>query len=421
MWYRNDHRPRLFLWTLSLAIAIIMVWAYMVEVQQVVRAQGKVIPTGNNKLVQHLEGGIISEILVKEGDIVEQGQVLFKIKNEFNTAELRALDIERLSLLIKLYRIRTQLAGKQEIIFPNTLVEQAPKVVASEQKLLNDIYSNYIKEQQILQAAWKRKQHRIKELTTQKKNLKIELDLVNKELKLNEQLEKKGAASVRDVLESQKRYRSLKTTYDKVSFSIPTAKSESKEAHSRYEQLQTDYKLKLQEELIKTQATMAKVDAKRKAFQDRLVRSDVLASVKGIVNRLMINTVGGIIRSGDPLASITPLGKSLVIEAKVREADRAEIWIGQPVKVKLRAYDHTTYGSLDGEISLISADSFVENRESNHYFYQVQIKIEQAIDENHPILPGMISDVDMLTGKKRVLAYLTGPILRSWDRALQEQ
>lgn len=421
MWYRNNRRPRLLLWTLSLSVLILILWSYFVEIQQVVRAQGKVVPTGNNKLVQHLEGGIVSDILVKEGDIVEKGQVLFKIKNKFNVAELKALEIERISLVIRLYRIRTQLADKQKIKFPQSLIDQAPKVAKSEQTLLNDIYLNYTKEQQILQSAWTRKEHRIKDLSTQRVNLEKELSLARKEWNLNKKLQSKGAASERDVLDSQKRYQSIKTSYDRISLSIPTARSESQEAWSRYEQIKTDYKLKLQEELIKVQASMAKVNAKREAYRDRLERSDVVASVKGIVNKLMVNTVGGIIRSGDPLASLTPLGKSLVIEAKVREADRAEIWLGQPVKVKLRAYDHTTYGSLNGEITLIGADSFNDNRQINQYYYQVQIKVDQAISEDHPILPGMLSDVDMLTGKKKVLAYLTGPIMRSWSRALQEQ
>ena len=421
MWYRNSRRPRIFLWTLSLSVFIIILWAYLVEIQQVVRAQGKVVPTGNNKIVQHLEGGIIAEILVAEGDVVEKGQILFRIKNEFNTAELKALEIERLSSLIKLYRIRTQLANKQKIEFPKELEQRAPKVLASEQKLLQDIYLNYIKERQILTSAWRRKQHRIRELTAQKTNLEKELKLAQKELGLNKQLQAKGAASERDVLDSQKRYQTIKTSYDRISFSIPTARSEAKEALSRMEQVTTDYKLQLQQELIKTQAIIAKIDAKQKAFKDRLQRSDVVASVKGIINKLMVNTVGGIVRSGEPLASLTPLGKSLIVEAKVREADRAEIWLGQPVKVKLRAYDHTTFGSLDGEIVLISADSFSDNRQIDQYYYSVQIKIQQEISADNPILPGMLSDVDMLTGKKRILAYLTGPILRSWSRALQEQ
>jgi HlyD family secretion protein/adhesin transport system membrane fusion protein len=421
MWYRNNRRPRIFLWTLALSVILLIVWSYLVEIEQVVRAQGKVVPTGNNKLVQHLEGGIIAEILVQEGDIVEEGQPLFRIKNEFNKAELTSLEIERISLLIKLYRIRSQLEDKQNIVVPEELENRAPKVVASERVLLKDIYLNYVKRQQVLSSVWKRKQHRIKELTTQRKNLEKELELAKQEWKLSEKLLSKGAASEREVLDSQKRYQTIKTSYDRIYFSIPTARAESKEALGRYEQIKTDYKLKLQEELIKVQSNIAKIETKQKAFRDRQLRSEIVSSVKGIINKLMVNTIGGIIRPGDALASLTPLDTSLIIEAKVREADRAEIWLGQPVKVKLRAYDHTTHGSLDGEIVLISADSFSDNRQIDQYHYQVQIKVQQKINSDKPILPGMLSDVDMLTGKKRVLTYLTGPILRAWSRALQEQ
>ena len=421
MWYYKRSNPRWVLWLTSLSFMVIIAWMYFSTIQLVVRAQGKIVPSGQNKVVQHLEGGIVAEILIAEGDVVDQGQVLFRIKNEAVKADLRELEISKQAFEAKSYRLQALINNETQLVFPKQF--NASEIIKrAEQRLFENALDDFVQEQNVLNSSYERHKNKVKELQNQKANLSKEIDLALKDLQINQTLQTKGAASQKDVLDSQKRLQSIKTNFDRINLSIPTAKSEQQEALSKLRKSRSNFQLRLREELNKVTLNIQRLDAKLTASSDVEQRSDVLSSVRGIVNKLLVNTIGGIIQPGESLASITPQDENLIVEAKVKEADRGEIWLGQEARVKFRAYDFSRFGSLTGKIAFISPDSSNDQRNPNHYFYRVNIIVnQQQLAEDKPILPGMLTDVDLLADSKSILSIILGPIMKSWNRALTDQ
>ena len=421
MWYYKRSNPRLVLWLASLSIAVCFVWMYFSTIQMVVRAEGKVVPSGQNKVVQHLEGGIVSEILVSEGDAVEAGQVLFRIKNEFISANLRELRLSQQVLKARSFRLQSLLDGKETLQFPADFMDSS-EIRRAEIQLFDDARNDFMSELEVLNSIFRRKQSQVKELVQQLQNLKKELQLAQRDVDINRQLLSKGAGSEKEVLDSQKRFQAIQTNLDSVQLSIPVARAEQQEVQSKLQKSRSNFQLELRKELNDASINLKKVESQIEATTDVKQRSEVVSSVNGIINKLYVNTIGGIIQPGDLLASITPVDDSLIIEARVKEADRGEIWLGQDARIKFRAYDFSRYGSLDGKINFISPDSSADNRIPNDYFYRVNIVVnQQKLADDKPILPGMLSDVDLLAESKSVLSIILGPIVKAWSVALTDQ
>ncbi len=415
----NNKIPSVTIWLLALFVFSFVAWSSFMEIEQVVRAEGRVIPSGQNKQIQHLEGGIVSEILVAEGDIVNINQPLFRISNSSAKAQLQTLDIEKIALEARIVRIKVQLANKKEIHFPKYIEEKSPEMVSNELKLMHSQQRNFENQQRVLKDSVGHKQLKLEEERIRVQNLNRELKFAQEDYELIKQLEKSGAVSKREILSTKQRIQAIRTRLEASQATIPSAKAEINEAKSRYSQNISNYQLKLQEELNTDQLDLDKILEQQKAGAERQSREEILSPVNGIVNQLFINTQGGIIKPGDSLADITPLDDTLIIEAKIKAKDRADVWLGQEVKAKVSAYDFAVFGSLDGIIIALSPDSSNDNR--GEFFYTAKIKVNKTnFGPSNPIIPGMLSQVDILTGKKTILNYLINPIRRGWQNALQE-
>jgi membrane fusion protein, adhesin transport system len=372
------------LWFSLLAVVAFVLWAAFADIDQVTRAQGSVIASSRTQVIQSLEGGIAAEIRVREGDVVEKGQVLVRLdrtKVEASYLESRARAVGLAAILL---RLKAETFGTP-LRFPPSMLKNYPEITNAQQTL-------YEKRQRALQ----------EELASIEKGVALALQ----ELALNEPLLKTGDVSEVDVLRLRRQ--------------ITDLEAQATNKRNRYFQ-------DAQAELAKAEEDLAGVEQVVAQRKDQLDRIELTAPVRGIVKNVRMTTVGGVVRPGDEVMQIVPTQDNLLIEAKVRPADAAFLKPGLPATIKLDAYDYTIYGSLKGELTYISADTFSEeNRAVDQTYYRVHVettdrRLSAKGGERIEIIPGMTGTVEVTTGSNTVLRYLVKPIAKAANEALRER
>ncbi len=405
---------------IMLFFTVFLVWASFSEIDEVVRGIGKVVPSGQTKILQNLEGGIISNIKVKEGDNVDKGQVIYTLSNEFFKADQKSKEIDLLAFRASEIRLKASIDGKEKIYFPKDLVNNIPDIIHNEIRIFNEDLHNRKSKIEIVQDQLKQKKYKLRESEIKFENLTLELNLAQANMKILENLYRKDAVSKKEYLSELSKKQGIVTKLSQTRNSIPIIKEEIKEAISKIETVKSDIRTKHLQKYSSIKAEINKLIEKNKANADREVRKDVVSPVNGIINKLHFYTVGGIVKAGDQMAEITPLEDSLTIEAKINTSDRALIWNGQKVSVEITAYDFSKYGLLHGKLIFISPDSF-ENRDGTVY-YTVKVKADtNQFAPDLPILPGMVANINILTGKKTILQYIIKPLKNISKNALVEQ
>lgn len=395
-------------------------WASFSEIDEVVRGTGKIVPSGQTKILQNLEGGIISEIKVKEGDNVNKGQIIYTLSNEFFKADLKSKELDLLSFQAAEQRLEASIAQKQTIEFSEDLIEKIPFIIENERRIFFEDLKNNNTKIEIAKDQLKQKEYKLKEAQTKFENLNLELNLAQTNMKILESLYKKKVVSKKDYITELSKKQNIVTKLSETRNNIPIIKEEIEEAKKKIETVRSEIKSKYLKKYSMLKAEINKLIEKSKADSDREQRKDVISPVNGIINKLYFHTIGGIVKSGDKLAEITPIEDSLTIEARVGTSSRAQIWSGQDVSVEITAYDFSKYGLLNGKLISISPDSF-EDRTGNIY-YLVKVKVDNnQFAPNLPILPGMIANINILTGKKTIIEYIIKPLKDISRNALGEQ
>lgn len=395
-------------------------WAFFSEIDEVVRGAGKVVPSGQTKILQNLEGGIISDIKVKEGDTVKKGQIIYTLSNEFFKADLRSKEIDLLAYKASATRLIASIDEKEKVFFSKELVDNIPDIIENERRIFQEDYDNRITKINIAQDQLKQKQFKLKEAQTKFDNLSIELNLAQVNMKILEKLYKKKVVSKKDYIFELSKKQSIVTKLSETRNSIPIIQEEIEESLNRIKTVKSEIRTKHLKKYSALKAEINKLIEKNKANTDRELRKDVVSPVNGIINKLYFYTYGGIVKPGDKMAEITPIADSLTIEAKIKTSDRAFVWSGQDVSVEITAYDFSKYGLLKGKLVTISADSF-EDRSGN-VFYITKIKADaNQFAPDLPILPGMVANVNILTGKKTILEYIIKPLKNIGKNAMVEQ
>jgi adhesin transport system membrane fusion protein len=403
----------------AITLAALIAWASLFSIDEAVKGQGRTIPSSQNKTVQHLEGGIVADIMVQEGQMVERDQILFRVQNESSASTLRENTVRQQNLEAVLVRLHAEIDDKP-LEFPAQMKKDIPAIVSNEEQQYRSRRQQRGEALQILADQIAQKSHSLEELRAKEDNLKRELDTASEQYKIASDLHRAGAASTNRKLDAKARMDRLRTEYGTASRSIPVTESEMNEARARLEEARARQKNELLEELRKTTLESNQLAERLKADRDRMVRTDVVASVKGIVNRLYVHTIGGTVRPGEVLAEITPLDDSVIVEARIAPEHRAKIWVGQDVKVKITAYEYATYGTLPGKVLDISADSFGDEQSRSPY-YRVKITIDAGkLDKDKKIMPGMMTEVNILTGKRTVMDYLLRPLRQVREDAFKE-
>jgi len=395
---------------IMLLFTVFIVWATYSEIDEVVRGEGKVVPSGQTKILQHLEGGIVSKILVNEGDVINKGDKLYELSQAFFTADLKTKEIKLKSLQARALRIMSEVNLEEDLIFSNDLTNTIPSIVENEKEIfLQDTQSN-MQRIQIEEDKLKQKILKHKELKSKLENLNLELRLSRENMKILDNMYKKKVVSKQKYLKELQLKQSLVTKVANTRNSLPIVQQEINEALSKIKSVKAEIKTKLLKEYSKVQIEISTLTQSAIANKDRNDRKAIVSPVNGTIQKLYFYTVGGIIKPGDKVAEITPMNDSLIIEARIKTSDRALVYSGQDVKIAITAYDTSKYGLLKGKVLFISSDSNMDQRTSALY-YLVRVKANlEGFAPNLPILPGMVANINILTGKKTIMQYIIKPL-----------
>jgi membrane fusion protein, adhesin transport system len=420
------HAPRgfahLLLFVIVAFFAAFFAWASWAELDEVTRGDGKVIPSRHVQVVQNLEGGIVAEMLVREGAIVERGQVLVRIDDVRAASSLRESRTRHLALLGALGRLRAEV-DETALAFPPEVVAEAPQVAQNERALYHAREEALASELGVLRSQAAQREQELTELATRLEQLERSHALALEELEITEPLAASRVVSKVQLLRLQREVSDLAGELETTRLAVPRVEAALGEANRRIEERELSFRAEAQRELNAVQAEAAALAEVIAAEADMVSRTEVRSPVRGTVKQLFVTTVGGVIQPGADLIEIVPLEDNLLVEARVRPADIAFLHPGQPAVVKVTAYDFAIYGGLDAVVEGISADTITDERGES--FYRVRVRTHdialQEAGEPLPIIPGMTTQVDILTGEKTVLDYLLGPILRAKERALRER
>ncbi len=419
---KNSRASQWIIWMIFITLIWLIVWAYFAEIDELTRGVGKVIPSKQVQVIQNLEGGIVSEILVDEGEIVEKDQILLKIDDTTFASSYEENNLRLLELQAQALRLSAEVSGK-ETHSMNAVSKEMKPFIEHERSLYQLNKRQLAQKLNILREQITQRRHELKEAQSKYGQLREDYKLIKQEVEITRPLVKKGIVSQVEFLQLSRQASGIKGEMDSVKLSIPRTRSTIKEAQNKMQEAKLDFKHDAKEELNKVQAEIARISESSDALEDRVKRTLVRSPVKGIVQRLLVNTINGVIQPGMDIVEIIPFNDKLLIETKIKPSDIAYLYPGQPAKVKFTAYDFSIYGSLDGKVVWISADTITD--EEGNAFYLVRIKTTKNYLEfegkKHDILVGMVANVDIITGQKSVLDFILKPILKVRQAALRER
>jgi adhesin transport system membrane fusion protein len=421
---------RIFAHLLLAAVVLFMtsfiVWASMATLDEVTRGEGRVIPSSKIQVIQNLEGGIVAEILVSEGSVVDKGQVLLRIENTAAEADLGELQQRRLSALAAVARLQAEQSDTEGLapIFPEDLTRDGPEIAAAELSLFNVRQQQLRSQIQILEDQVAQRQQEMQELDSKLAGLRSSYALASQELEITRPLAEQGVVAKVELLRLEREVLDLKSQIDATNLAKPRAESALNEAQRRIDERLVTFRSEAATELAKRQAELASLTQALTADSDRVQRTEVRSPVHGTVKEIKVRTVGGVVQPGQDLMEIVPIEDTLLVEAQVRPSDIAFMYPNQKAVVKISAYDFSIYGGLDAVVEQISADA-IEDKEKGESFFRIYLRTDRnylgTAEDPLPIIPGMTASVDILTGEKTVMEYLMKPILRARNDALRER
>lgn len=377
--------PSMTIWMITASVVVFLLWAAVAWVDEIVRAPGEVVSSSRPQIIQNLEGGILAELNVAEGDVVEPGQTLARLYGTQYQAAVDELSDQIAALEIRRLRLEAEMAGNGSFAVPDPLQAQVPDIVASERALLVARLSDYtarVKGAQEVQAQ------------------------SGKELDLLEKMFEREIAPLIEVTRARKAY---------------------SDASNRLSEAVTTTELERAQDYSNTQGELASLRQKMKLSQDQLARTVLVAPMRGVVNKLSVTTIGGVVRPGEEIMHLIPIDEQMFIEAKVNPRDIASVRLDQDATIKLSAYDYTVFGTLKAKVTFISADTFKDDRSRNpdgdpHYKVMLRVDANQLSERQASLKfrPGMQAEVELQTGGKTVLTYLTKPLYKSRE-ALRER
>jgi len=413
-------RKVLYFWVV--AIFGFIIWANFAMIDEIVRGDGEIIPSGENQMVQNLEGGIVEEILISEGQEVKKDQILLRIDNKKSQSSFSSNEVKANALEAKIIRLKAESTGSEL-----TISEEDGTRLST---LLDNEKSLYLTNKQQIDAKLStvteklnQKMQELSEAKTHLEHLKSSLNIIRQEVAMTKPMVAKGVKSRIDFLKLKREENDIEDKYNSTKKSIPRLRSMVKEAQQSIEEtklaFRSDAKVKLNEAITELHS----LRADSTALKDQVDRTVVRSPMDGIVQRLFVHTLGGVVRPGADIVEIVPSGQALLVEVKVKPADIAFIYFSQHAIVKFSAYDFSIYGGLEGEVVHISADTIKD--EKDNVFYTVRIKTTKNYLGNKEkplkIIPGMTVNVDIITGKKSVLDYILKPILKTKQYTFTER
>ncbi len=402
---------------------LFIIWANLATLDEVTRGIGKVIPSSEVQALQSLDPGIVDEFLVKEGDFVEKGQVIMRLRDIEASSDLGANRARYLGLLASIARLQAEAEGRNNVDFPDEVKKEAADSVKEE---LNAFHANMLQlkgQKNVLQKQLDQREQELDELNTRIGDLKGVIHLQRKEMEMIAPLVERGSAPKLELMQLERGMKERTTELNSLKTSAPRVQSSIEEAKGRLEEVQQTVRAEAQEKLAEKLNQLNEIRERLSGLQERKGRKEIKSPVSGTIQELTVNTVGGVVRAGEDLIKIVPRDDQLIVEGRINPSDRAFIYPGQQAVIKITAYDFSIYGGLKGELLDISADTFED--ENGNPFYRVRLRTHETEikrkGEVLPIIPGMIASVDILTGKKTVMQYLLKPFVKTIDNAMNER
>jgi adhesin transport system membrane fusion protein len=406
------------------AVVIVgLIWARLATLDEVTSGEGRVIPSSQLQVVQTLEGGIVREILIREGDRVEKDQVIMQIDDTGFASNLGELRQRRYALRAEIARLIAEANDSDRIADDPVLEREAPDTRAAEEEVFLARRSRREQEVSILSEQLIQKEQELMELQARKAKLQATKEPLDREVALTTRMNERGVVPEIELLRLRREAAEMAGEMAMVEAGLPRAESAIVEARNRIDNARAAVRAEARERLVKAKGELAIIEETIKGARDKVARTSLRAPVRGIVNKLNVTTIGAVVRPSEDIVEIVPLDDSLLIEAKIRPQDVAFVRPDQKAAIKLTAYDYAIYGQLDARVERISADTIADERSET--FYRVILRTDRNYLEKDggrlPIIPGMVARVDIQTGEKTVLDYLLKPILKVRHEALRER
>ena len=411
------------LFVIILFIALGMVWASFAVIDEATVGVGKVVSSQHLQVVQTPEGGVVSEIFVREGQSVKAGDLLMRLDATNSKAQLAELGQRRSALVAEMTRLLAEAEGRSALSFDRALEDDIPEVVRSQVQAFEARKRKLESEFQLLEQVIRQRVHELTESKARHARIKASLKLLTQELDLTRGLAKRGVVSALELLRLKRQVEELRGDLNVLDAAIPRAEAAAEEARKRRQNAHAVSRSETRDRLSKVRSELAVIKETLKSARDRVARTDIRSPVAGIVNKLAVTTIGAVKRASEIVAEIVPTGDALLIETQVKPQDVAFIHPGQAASVKLTAYDYLIYGALEGRVERIGADTLSDAQ--GQAYYRVIVRTENSFldagDKRLPVIPGMIARVDIKTGAKTVAEYLLKPIRRIRNEALRER
>lgn len=419
---QSPRGARLLIRTAALAVLVLILWAAFAKIDEVTKGDGRVIPSSKMQVIQSLDGGMVKSILVKEGQPVKKGDLLITIDSTRFESTLNEGRAQFLSLTAKAARLDA-LANSKTFEMPAEVEKEAPDIANQERMLYQSKMAELDASLGVARQQLNQRNQELNEVRARREQASQGYQLTKKELDATRPLLKSGAVSDVEVLRLERDVSRYKGEMDGASAQIPRIQASIAEGSRKVQEVELMFRNQARTELAETLGKLASLTQGNLGLADRVKQSEIRSPMDGTVQQLFANTVGGVIQPGKDIIEIVPAGESLLLEAKVMPKDIAFLRVGQPALVKFSAYDFSIYGGLEAEVVNISADTVKD--EKGNAFYLVRVKTKQSFLEKDgkrlPIIPGMMAEVDILTGKKTILSYLIKPVLRAKSSALTER
>ncbi|MFQ6572655.1 HlyD family type I secretion periplasmic adaptor subunit [Pseudomonas sp. UM16] len=413
---------RITVWLTAALLLTALLWAWLAVLDEVTMGEGKAIPSSKVQVIQNLEGGIVTEIFVREGQMVNKGDTLLRLDDTRFQSNKGESEADRYALTAQVERLSAEAEGRPFQV-SEAVRSKAPQVAEDELSLYQSRQRRLTSEKQTLNEQLRQKTQELAEFRSKAEQYRSALGLLQQELNMSTPLVGTGAISPVEILRLKRSTVEARGSLNATTLAIPRAEAAVAEIKSKIEESEAGFRSEAAKELNEKRTDLSKITASSIAIDDRVSRTTVVSPVHGIIKLLKVNTIGGVVQPGSDLLEIVPLEDNLLIEAKVRPQDVAFLHPGQAAMVKFSAYDYTIYGGLKAKLELISADTVTDDKGNAFYLIQVRTDKNHLGGDNKPLLiiPGMTATVDIITGHKSVLDYLLKPVLKARTEAMRER
>lgn len=421
-WARLEQEPlraRALLRWAALVIFVLIVWAGFARIDEVTKGQGRVIPSSQLQIIQSVDGGVVEEIKVREGQTVNAGDILLRIDPTRFISSLRESQATYLALLAKTARLQALSSGKP-FDPPKEVVKASPEIVEHEGTLYNSSMAELDAQLAIARQQLAQRNQELNEMRARRDQAQRGFELAKQELDVTRPLIQSGAVSEVELLRLEREVARLRGDREQATAQISRIQAAISEAGRKIQEVELNFRNQLRNELSDSMSRLSSLTQGNLALEDRVKHAEVRSPVRGTVKRLLVNTVGGVVQPGKEVVEVVPLDDALLLEAQIKPQDIAFLRPGQPALVKFTAYDFAIYGGLKAVVDQIGADTITDDK--GNAFYVVRVKtLESRLGKNLPIIPGMVAEVDVMTGKKSILSYLLKPVIRAKANALTER